>query len=50
MLKNRQGFAGGWVVNTLPATSGDAKDYRVQSLDLDDPLETEMTSHSSILA
>ena len=43
------GFPGGTVVKNLPACAGDAKD-EVQSLGLQDPLEKEMATHSSILA
>ena len=43
------GFPGGSVVENLPANSGDIGDV-VLSLDKEDPLEEEMTTHSSILA
>ena len=43
------GFPGGPVVENLPANSGDIGDV-VLSLDKEDPLEEEMTTHSSILA
>ena len=43
------GFPGGSVVENLPANSGDIGDV-VLSLDKDDPLEEEMTTHSNILA
>ena len=42
------GFPGGTVVKPLPASAGD--EMQVQSLGLQDPLEKEMATHSSILA
>ena len=44
------GFLGGSVVKNLSANAGDVKESRVQSLGREDPLEEEMTTHSSILA
>ena len=41
------GFSGGSAVKKPPANEGDAGD---PSLDLEDPLEEEMATHSSILA
>ena len=43
---NLMGFPGGSVVKNLPAM----QETRVQSLGQEDPLEKEMTIHSSILA
>ena len=43
------GFPGGSVVNNSPASAGDVE-MGVQSLGWEDPLEKEMTTHSSILA
>ena len=40
------GFPGGSVVENLPAM----QETQVRSLDQEDPLEKEMTTHSSILA
>ena len=37
------------MVKNLPANAGDARDA-IQSLGQEDPLEKEMTTHSSILA
>ena len=43
------GFPGGRVVKNLPANTGDTGDW-AQSLGQKDPLEQEMSTHSSILA
>ena len=43
------GFPGGLVVKNLPVSAGDGGD-RVRSLGWEDPLEKEMTTHSSNLA
>ena len=40
------GFSGGSAVNNLPAM----QETRVQSLGREDPLEKEVTTHSSLLA
>ena len=45
-LSSIKGFPGGSVVKNLPAM----QETRVQSLGLEDSLEKEMTTHSSILA
>ena len=44
-----RGFPGGTLVKNLPANTGNARDS-VRSLGGEDPLEEEMTAHSSILA
>ena len=45
------GFAGGSVIRNLPVNMRDPLiEPRVQSLGWEDPLEKEMTTHSSILA
>ena len=44
-----RGFPGGSVVKNPPANAGDVEMW-VQSLGQEDPLEKEMTTHSSILA
>ena len=45
------GFAGGSVIRNLPVNVRDPLiEPRVQSLGWEDPLEKEMTTHSSILA
>ena len=44
------GFPAGSVVKNPLATAGDARDWGVQSLGREDPLEKEMATHSSILA
>ena len=49
IIKERMGFPGGSEVKNLP-TNAEGKDTRVQSLGKEDPLEEEMTTHSSILA
>ena len=46
VLFKNGGFPGGSVVKNLPAK----QEMWVQSLSLEDPLEKEMTTHSSILA
>ena len=38
------------VVKNLPANAGNSQGTQVQSLGLEDPLEQEMATHSSILA
>ena len=43
------GFSGDTVVKNRPASAGDARDV-CQTLGWEDPLEKEMTTHSSILA
>ena len=43
------GFPDGEAVKSLPANTGDVRDW-VQSLDPEDPLEKEMATRSSILA
>ena len=45
-VSNRGGFPGGSVVRNLPASAGDLGSI----LSWEDPLEKEMTVHSSILA
>ena len=44
------GFPSGSVVKNLPANAGDAGDMGFLALAWKEPLEEEMTSHSSILA
>ena len=44
-----RGFPGGSVVKNPPANAGDVEMW-VQSLGQEDPLEKEMTTHSSTLA
>ena len=44
-----KGFPGGAVVKNSPAGSGDARDAGLIP-GLEDPLETEMANHSSVLA
>ena len=44
-----EGFPGGSVVKNLPAMQ-EPQEMGVQSLGWEDPLEEEMTTHSSILA
>ena len=44
-----RGFPGGAVVKNLPANAGDARDAG-SIPGLEDPLEEEMATHSSILA
>ena len=45
-VKHQMGFPGDSVVKNLPAV----QEAQVQSLGLEDPLEKEMATHSSILA
>ena len=45
-LSSIKGFPGGSVVKNLPAM----QETRVQSLGLEDPMEKEMATHSSIVA
>ena len=44
-----RGFPGGTLIKNPPANAGDARDS-VRYLGREDPLEEEMTAHSSILA
>ena len=47
-IAHPQGFPGGSAVKNLPPMQ-EIQEMRVQSLGLEDPLEEEMASHSSIL-
>ena len=48
-IAHPQGFLGGSAVKNLPPMQ-EIQEMRVQSLGLEDPLEEEMATHSSILA